>query len=294
MPTHPTVFISYSWDDEVHKEWVRQLAARLRADGVDARLDHWHAVPGDQLPEFMEREIRDNDYVLIVCTPKYKAKSDERIGGVGYEGDIMTGEVFTKQNHRKFIPVLAKGAWEESAPSWLMSKYYVDLTNPDRYEEEYHKLLTALHGKHPKPPLLGTIPESYQPAEPAQQARLELQRVSLQLYDRRSPVYKAAQRLVDYIITKGACTEEELGKFGAIIQDARHLFNEDIENYLRTLYREATAVWLGKEKQERMAGQHDNEEYRRSLNALCDRLIWFSTQLAEIKRRFDPFLQIQK
>jgi hypothetical protein len=102
MPSHPTVFISYSWDDEVHKEWVRQLAARLRADGVDAPLDRWHAVPGDQLPEFIEREIRDNDYVLIICTPKYKDKSDKRIGGVGYEGDIMTGEVFTKQNHRKF------------------------------------------------------------------------------------------------------------------------------------------------------------------------------------------------
>jgi hypothetical protein len=62
MPSHPTVFISYSWDDEAHKEWVRQLATQLRADGVDARLDHWHAVPGDQLPEFMEREIRGSDY----------------------------------------------------------------------------------------------------------------------------------------------------------------------------------------------------------------------------------------
>ena len=66
MPANPTVFISYSWDDEAHKEWVRQLATKLRHDGVDARLDHWHAVPGDQLPGFMEREIRDNDYVVIV------------------------------------------------------------------------------------------------------------------------------------------------------------------------------------------------------------------------------------
>ena len=35
MPTHPTVFISYSWDDDAHKEWVRQFATQLRADGVD-------------------------------------------------------------------------------------------------------------------------------------------------------------------------------------------------------------------------------------------------------------------
>lgn len=42
----------------------------------------------------MEKSIRDNDHVLVVCTPSYKRKSDERHGGVGYEGDIMTGEAF--------------------------------------------------------------------------------------------------------------------------------------------------------------------------------------------------------
>jgi hypothetical protein len=29
-------------------------------------------------PEFMEREIRKNDYILIICVPKYKAKSEPR------------------------------------------------------------------------------------------------------------------------------------------------------------------------------------------------------------------------
>jgi len=67
----------------------------------------------------MEREIRDNEYVMIVCTPRYKAKSEGRTSGVGYEGDIMTAEVFAKQNHRKFIPVFAIGACVASAPSWL-------------------------------------------------------------------------------------------------------------------------------------------------------------------------------
>ena len=71
----------------------------------------------------MEKEIAKNDYVLIVCTPNYRLKSDERLGGVGYEGDIMTAEVLTKGNHRKFIPVLALGTWVESAPSWLKGKY---------------------------------------------------------------------------------------------------------------------------------------------------------------------------
>lgn len=105
----PKAFISYSWDDDAHKQWVAKLATQLRSDGVETILDQWHAVPGDQLPEFMEREIRENDYVLIVCTPNYRLKSDQRKGGVGYEGDIMTAEVHTQRNHRKFMPIVARG-----------------------------------------------------------------------------------------------------------------------------------------------------------------------------------------
>ena len=104
--TPPPIFISYSWDNEIHKEWVRSLAGRLRKDGVNVTLDRWHTAPGDKLPAFMERAIRDNRFIVIICTPRYKSRSDERLGGVGYEGDIMTAEVMIKQNNRKFIPVL--------------------------------------------------------------------------------------------------------------------------------------------------------------------------------------------
>src|SRR5271165_3498164 len=38
-PRVPKTFISYSWDDDAHREWVKQLATRLRDDGVDVTLD---------------------------------------------------------------------------------------------------------------------------------------------------------------------------------------------------------------------------------------------------------------
>lgn len=155
MPLHKTAFISYSWDDETHKKWVQDLATRLRADGIDVRLDHWNTVPGDQLPEFMDREIRENDYVLVICTPRYKTKSEARTGGVGYEGDIMTAEVLAKRNHRKFIPLLARGAWADAAPSWIQGKRYIDFSDAARYEQSYSDLLTAILGAGPKPPPLG-------------------------------------------------------------------------------------------------------------------------------------------
>ena len=151
----PRAFVSYSWDDEPHKAWVLGLAANLRKDGVETILDQWHAVPGDQLTEFMEREIRENDYVLIVCTPSYRLKSDERRGGVGYEGNIMTAEVLTKGNHRKFIPVLARGTWKEAAPSWLRGKYHVDLSSPEEHERNYPDLVSTILGTRSVAPPLG-------------------------------------------------------------------------------------------------------------------------------------------
>ena len=150
----PKAFVSYSWDDDSHKKWVADLAAVLRNDGVDVTLDQWNMVLGDQLTSFMEKEIRDNDYVLIVCTPNYRMKSDQRKGGVGYEGDIMTAEVLTKGNHRKFIPILARGSWQDSAPSWLKGKVYVDLRAENNFDVNYSELVATLHGtRQAAPPL---------------------------------------------------------------------------------------------------------------------------------------------
>ena len=167
-----SAFVSYSWDDDNHKHWVHELAVRLRQDGVDVTLDSWSAAPGDQLPHFMERSIRENNFVVIVCTPRYKERSESRIGGVGYEGDIMTSEVMQTQNHRKFIPVLRRGTWSEAAPSWLSGKYYLDLSSDPYSEEDYADLVRTLLGvrdaKAPPigPPMSTIEPRNLQSGQP--------------------------------------------------------------------------------------------------------------------------------
>ncbi len=55
MTNGPTAFVSYSWDDDEHRNWVQDCVKRLREDGVSASLDEWSTAPGDQLPMFMER-----------------------------------------------------------------------------------------------------------------------------------------------------------------------------------------------------------------------------------------------
>jgi TIR domain len=161
MPRHPTCFVSYSWDSDQHKAWVRGLATRLRRDGVDVVLDQWDAVPGDQIPQFMEAAVRDNDYVLVVCTPRYKDRSDRRTGGVGYEGDIITGEVFVgrnyKEKNRKVIPILREGSIEAAAPSFCLGKYYINLSSYPYSEERYKDLLDTLLDRRQKAPPLGSL-----------------------------------------------------------------------------------------------------------------------------------------
>ncbi len=156
MSTQPTAFISYSWDSNEHRAWVKALAQRLRDDGVDVKLDQWELAPGDQLTEFMERGVRDHDFAVIICTPRYRQRSDSREGGVGYEGDIMTSEVMTERNNRKFIPVWRSGSWMEASPAWLKGKYRLDLTGDPYNEQEYNDLLVTLRRERPEAPPLAS------------------------------------------------------------------------------------------------------------------------------------------
>jgi hypothetical protein len=164
----PRAFLSYSYDGFEHRAWVLNLATRLREDGIETILDKWELEPGDPLPEFMERAVRENDFVLIICTPRYKQRSDGRIGGVGYEEDIITAEVITERNQRKFKPILRSGEWGDSAPTWLMGKVYVDLRGDPYSDEQYQELLQSLLGTRPKPPpvraRLATEPPKLEPA----------------------------------------------------------------------------------------------------------------------------------
>ena len=154
----PKAFISYSWDGSIHQDWVKAPAAKLRGHGVEVTLDQWSLAPGDQLPQFMETAVRENDFILIVCTPRYKQKSDGREGGVDYEGDIMTGEVLNGQDRRKFIPILRDGDWKHAAPSWLAGAFYVNLRGNPYSEEMYEVLLNNLHGTRETAPPVGTCP----------------------------------------------------------------------------------------------------------------------------------------
>jgi tetratricopeptide (TPR) repeat protein len=150
------VFISYAWEEEPHATWVKELATRLRTkDGVDITLDRWEAQPGDELTCFMEKSVRESRFVLLICTPTYKAKFDERMGGVGYEAQNITGEISVGLAKRKIIPIHRNGAWKEAAPSIVLGSFYVDLTADPYSEANYRMLIDTLHGRRESAPAIG-------------------------------------------------------------------------------------------------------------------------------------------
>jgi hypothetical protein len=165
-PSSPTnsaiepVFISYSWDSESLKEWVLHFATRLQEKGgVKVILDRWHLRPGMDRTHFMESNIKASDFVLVVCTPDYAAKSNARSGGVGYEAMIITAQLAHQVLQSKFIPVLRAGKWgPTSQPIWIDSKIGVNLSGDPYDENQYEDLLRELHQSPVQPPPIGPKP----------------------------------------------------------------------------------------------------------------------------------------
>lgn len=140
----PTVFISYSWDSKEHRAWVSDLANYLRMAGANVLFDGDLRL-GQRLPKFMEQSIAKADYVMVICTEKYKAKADGRIGGVGYENNIISGDLYISSglNEEKYIPVLRSGSWETSLPNYMAGKFGVDCTNGVIDDSTMRDLLTT-------------------------------------------------------------------------------------------------------------------------------------------------------
>ncbi len=164
----PRVFISYSHDSAEHKGWVLEFATTLRNRGVDAVLDQWGLKPGDDLPHFMETELAQCDYIIMVCTETYVAKANAGEGGVGYKKMIATSSLLTKIDDNKIIPIVRQSS-APTLPTFLKSKIYINFSNDSEVEYSLDELLRTILdaplfekpkiGANPFTPLAGAKPD---------------------------------------------------------------------------------------------------------------------------------------
>ena len=144
MPA-PKVFISYSHDSPEHKSWAMRVATSLRELGVDATLDQWDLVPGQDVAAFMADGIRTADRVVMICSETYVSKAEAGKGGVCYERLIVTTEVVSKIDTIKFIPIVRNNAGERKVPIFLGPRLYIDFSDDAQYSAKLEELAREIH-----------------------------------------------------------------------------------------------------------------------------------------------------
>jgi hypothetical protein len=154
----PKVFISYSWDNSEHEEWVMAFANELRQKGVDATIDKFITQQGTMnLNRMMLESIKESDYTIIVMTPNYTDRADEFIGGVGLESQLLLN--FIQNEPSKIIPVLrsSKEMRTRAVPFYLKGFEYIDFSDSKNFEDRMNDILHKIFkvDKYKKLPIGG-------------------------------------------------------------------------------------------------------------------------------------------
>ncbi len=166
-PSIPSAFISYSHDSKEHKQWVLEIAQRLRKEGIDVTIDQWDLEYGDDVAKFMEYWVGHADRVLMICTEPYVKKVDEGKGGAGYEAMIVTQELINNLGTKKFVPVIRQSKEPILLPKCIGTRRGANLSSYSDSEAEFKSLVLQLHQLPPatKPPL-GSGPASHSSSIP--------------------------------------------------------------------------------------------------------------------------------
>jgi len=145
-PEEPTpVFISYSHDSQAHADEAFALANRLRADGIDCSIDQYEESPPEGWPQWMERQIRESKFVLVVCSEFYldkllgKVKPGDGLG-VKWEGKLVYQHLYNEAANSKFIPVLLANGKTEHVPTPLQGATYYRPAQQSDFDRLYARL----------------------------------------------------------------------------------------------------------------------------------------------------------
>lgn len=149
------VFISYSHDSPEHENRVLELSDRLRDDGIDANIDQYQTNPPEGWQLWMEKEIRDSQFVLLVCTETYLRrvmKEEEKGKGLGvvWESTIAIQHLYNAGVvNEKFIPIIFGRDNTKYIPVPLQSTTYHEVSTDEGYEALYRRLTNQPYTKKP-------------------------------------------------------------------------------------------------------------------------------------------------
>ncbi len=142
----PKVLISYSHDSPEHEQRVLELSNRLRGDGIDCTIDQYVVVPEEGWTLWMERQVRDSNFVLMVCTHTYyrRVADEEEPGkglGIRWEGRLIYQALYGEgRSNTKFILVLFEVGDSSHIPGPVGGTNFYLVQTEYGYEDLYHRL----------------------------------------------------------------------------------------------------------------------------------------------------------
>lgn len=140
-----------------------RLATELVESGVNTVLDKWDLKEGDESTAFMEKMVSDETVtkVIIISDKVYAEKSNKRQGGAGTEAQIISKEIFSQEDQRKFVVAVTEKDEAENAftPSYYTSRIFIDFTDESKYSASFEQMIRWIEGKPLNAkPKLGTLP----------------------------------------------------------------------------------------------------------------------------------------
>ena len=144
---NPTALISYSHDSPEHERAVLELCNRLRAHGIDAFVDQFlPGAPSEGWPLWMERQIEQRDFTLMVCTEAYRRRfMEDEVEGIGrgvvWEARILRNLLYeNKERHGRIVPVLLQSEAQAFVPTVFRGHFY-DLSDERGFESLLRHML---------------------------------------------------------------------------------------------------------------------------------------------------------
>jgi len=155
----PKAFISYSWTNAAHENWVLRLATDLVEAGVDTIIDKWDLKEGHDATAFMERMVTDPEIkkVILVCDRAYAEKTNDRKGGVGTEAQIISPKIYKTKDQDKFVAIVTENdeTGNPFLPAYYESRIFIDFSDISLYSDKLDQLLRWVYDEplHKKPEL---------------------------------------------------------------------------------------------------------------------------------------------
>ena len=188
--SRPVVYISYAWItvpqngemERIPDPRAQELAERLRAEGVDVRLDLYASEglygqreplktrddPRDPWHAWGMQQVAEADVVLMLCTPEYTESDSGERGGAFWQWsqltladriaarkralwwDWLAIQAECDSRPQKFVPVGFGPYRSNLVPGFVRGATYKDVGKPDALESLMRRIRQVWHDRVPR------------------------------------------------------------------------------------------------------------------------------------------------